>query len=80
MTWEILTGLITLGGALCGFAKTIANNTRAMTELRCTVSALHEASEAQRGELTELRHGMQALEARLTELEYTVKVRGCEFD
>lgn len=73
MTWEILTGLLTLAGALGGFAKTIMNNTRAMTELRCTVAALHEASKEQRGELNALRTDFMALTERVGLLELDIR-------
>ncbi len=69
MTWEILAALITLAGALGGFAKTIANNTRAMTELRCTVSALNEASREQRCELNDMRGDIGELQKRISALE-----------
>ncbi len=76
MTWEILAALITLAGALGGFAKTIANNTRAMTELRCTVATLNETAKEQRCELNELREDVIDLHKRVSALEtrsYTSK-------
>ena len=51
MTWEILMGLLTLLSALAGLCKTITNNTRALTEIRCTVSALNETVIRQRADL-----------------------------
>ncbi len=78
MTWEILAALITLAGALGGFAKTIANNTRAMTELRCTVKTLHEASKEQRIELNATRAELTTLHTRVSALEDHVRNRTTE--
>ncbi len=69
LTWEILAGLITIAGALGGFAKTIANNTRAMTELRCTVSALNAASKEQHSALEAIREEVVVLHTRIAALE-----------
>ena len=69
MTWEILMGLLTLVSALAGLAKTIANNTRALTEIRCTVSALNETVLQQRKDLRAIREEMQNLNVRVHDLE-----------
>lgn len=69
MTWEILMGLITLLSALAGLAKTITNNTRALTEIRCTVSALNETVLQQRKDLSTIRTELQNLVLRVHDLE-----------
>jgi uncharacterized coiled-coil protein SlyX len=69
MTWEILMGLITLLSALAGLAKTIANNTRALTEIRCTVSALNDTVLQQRKDLSTIRTELQNLILRVHDLE-----------
>ena len=69
MTWEILMGLITLLSALAGLAKTITNNTRALTEIRCTVSALNDTVLRQRKDLSTIRTELQNLILRVHDLE-----------
>ena len=69
MTWEILMGLITLLSALAGLAKTITNNTRALTEIRCTVSALNDTVLQQRKDLSTIRTELQNLILRVHDLE-----------
>ena len=69
MTWEILMGLITLLSALAGLAKTITNNTRALTEIRCTVSALIDTVLQQRKDLSTIRTELQNLILRVHDLE-----------
>lgn len=69
MTWEILMGLLTLLSALAGLAKTITNNTRALTEIRCTVSALNDTVLQQRRDLGVIRDELQELILRVHDLE-----------
>jgi len=69
MTWEILMGLLTLLTALAGLAKTITNNTRALTEIRCTVSALNDTVLQQRRDLGVIREELQRLMMRVHDLE-----------
>ena len=69
MTWEILMGLLTLLSALAGLAKTITNNTRALTEIRCTGSALNDTVLQQRRDLGVIRDELQGLILRVHDLE-----------
>lgn len=69
MTWEILMGLLTLLSALAGLAKTITNNTRALTEIRCTVSTLNDTVLQQRRDLGVIRDELQGLILRVHDLE-----------
>ncbi len=73
MTWEILMGLLTLLSALAGLIKTITNNTRALTEIRCTVSALNDTVLQQRRDLGAIRGEVQALHMRVHDLECGVR-------
>lgn len=43
MTWEIVVGLIALLGATISICTIVANNTRAVTELKCAVEGLKSA-------------------------------------
>lgn len=73
MTWEILMGLLTLLSALAGLIKTITNNTRALTEIRCTVSALNDTVLQQRRDLGAIRGEVQSLHMRVHDLECGVR-------
>ena len=42
MTWEIVTGLIALGGFLITFCTVISKNTAAMVELKTTLKEFRE--------------------------------------
>ncbi|MBE6658056.1 MAG: SlyX family protein [Ruminococcaceae bacterium] len=76
MTWEILMGLLTLLSALAGLAKTITNNTRALTEIRCTVSALNDTVLQQRKDLGVIREELQRLVMRVHDLERDMEEGG----
>ena len=78
MTWEILMGLLTLLSALAGLCKTITNNTRALTEIRCTVSALNETVIRQRADLRAIREELQEVCLRVYDLERTQPEGGDE--
>ena len=80
MTWEILMGLLTLLSALAGLAKTITNNTRALTEIRCTVSALNDTVLQQRRDLGLIREEVQKLVMRVHDLERDIGGDGDRHD
>ncbi len=80
MTWEILMGLLTLLTALAGLAKTITNNTRALTEIRCTVSALNDTVLQQRKDLGSIREELQRLALRVHDLERDMQEEGVRHD
>ena len=80
MTWEILMGLLTLLSALAGLAKTITNNTRALTEIRCTVSALNDTVLQQRKDLGIIREELQRLIMRVHDLEREKEEGGFRHD
>lgn len=69
MTWEIVTGIITLGTACIALGKIIANNTKAMTEIRCGLDELSRSMNHQRESIHELEHTTQDHELRITKLE-----------
>ncbi len=69
MTWEILAALITLGGAFMGAAKIISNNTKAMTEIRCTVETLNVSFREQRKTIHAMETEIQNLREQVHDLE-----------
>ena len=69
MTWEIVAGIITLGGALMGIAKIISNNTKAMTEIRCSVETLNTSFSEQREDLRTMHQDLLNLKDKVKELE-----------
>lgn len=73
MTWEIIAGLITIGGFLITFCTVISKNTAAMTELRTTLREFRENSERVHSDLKGRvdKHGEElgAHEKRIIRLE-----------
>ena len=73
MTWEILVGLITIGGFLISFCTVISKNTAAMTELRTTLREFRENSDRVHNDLKTRveKHGeeIDAHEKRIIRLE-----------
>ena len=69
MTWEIVAGIITLATACIAFGKVIANNTKAMTEIRCGLDELSRSMTRQRETIHELEHTAQDHESRISKLE-----------
>lgn len=80
MTWEIVAGLITIGGFLITFCTVISKNTAAMTELRTTLRDFRETYERAHSDLEKRveRHGQELDEHgnRITRLEEWRKTKG----
>lgn len=73
MTWEIVLGLIALGGALIAIGKIIANNTRAMTELRCAVDMLNRSFEQQQKDIGSIKQTLSSMQIDVEDLKRKVK-------
>ena len=73
MTWEIVTGLIALGGFLITFCTVISKNTAAMTELKTTLREFRQSYEQAHSDLKDRvdKHGheIDAHEKRIQHLE-----------
>lgn len=73
MTWEILVGLITIGGFLISFCTVLSKNTAAMTELRTTLREFRENSDRVHNDLKNRvdKHGeeLDVHEKRIIRLE-----------
>lgn len=69
MTWEIVVGLITLVGAVITIATIISNNTRAMTEVKCSIDSLNDTVKSQALDLKSVQMTVQDHETRITVLE-----------
>jgi peptidoglycan hydrolase CwlO-like protein len=65
MSWEIITGLITLvtfGVAIC---KIVSNNTKVITELRSSVDTLNATLQEQKEEQKEIREKVDKHETQI---------------
>lgn len=71
MSWEIVAGLITLVGAVIGIGKVIANNTSALTEVRCGIEELKAVLSDQKEDLKDVSAQVEDHETRITVLEKT---------
>ncbi len=80
MTWEILVGLITIGGFLISFCTVLSKNTAAMTELRTTLREFRENSDKVHNDLKTRvdKHGeeIDAHEKRIIRLEDWRETKG----
>lgn len=73
MTWEIALGIFALVGAFGGIAKVVANNTKAMTELKCGIAELNARTENQGSDLVYMGAKVDDHEIRLIKLEGKIK-------
>lgn len=62
MTWEILAALIALATFGIAIGKIISNNTKAMTELKCSIEELRKS-------LTETQKRQDELEKKIREIK-----------
>lgn len=69
MTWEIVTGLIALCGFLISIGKIVANNTKAMTEVKISIDELKLALKENKDNVKELQEDVAKHETRITILE-----------
>lgn len=80
MTWEVIAGLITIGGFLITFCTVISKNTAAMTELRITLNEFREhynqAHEALERRVTAHGNELDDHEERIIHLEDWRKMKG----
>lgn len=73
MTWEIVIGLITLVGAVISIGTIISNNTKALTEVRCSIDALNDTVKTQGKDIHDLGVTAANHETRITVLETEVE-------
>lgn len=69
MTWEIVVGIITLITVGISVGKLISNNTKTMTELRCSIDELNHSLKTLQSDLYELKAKIADFELRLTKIE-----------
>lgn len=69
MTWDIVVGIIALVSAVIAVGKIISNNTRTMTELKCSIDSLSQSFGTQRADLKDAQATLADHEARLIRLE-----------
>lgn len=69
MTWEIVVGLITLLSAVIAICTIVANNTKALTEIRCSIDELNRSTKAQNSSIVQLQAAVEDLGTRLLKLE-----------
>lgn len=69
MTWEIAVGIITFAGFIFSIGKIVANNTKAMTEIKVSLDDLKEALKENKDEVKQLKTDVSDHETRITVLE-----------
>lgn len=69
MSWEIVVGIITLFGFVISIGKLISNNTKALTELQCSIDSLKESLKRDENNLKVVEEKVDNHEIRITKLE-----------
>lgn len=70
MTWEIVVGLIALVGFVVSIGKIVSNNTKALTEVKCSIDSLKEAFSEQKAKVDVIGDEVNDHELRITILEH----------
>ena len=69
MSWEIVVGIITLFGSVISIGKLISNNTKALTELQCSIDSLKKSLKRDENNLKVIEEKVDNHEIRITKLE-----------
>ena len=69
MSWEIIVGIITLFGFIISIGKLISNNTKALTELQCSIDSLKKSLKRDENNLKVVEEKVDNHEIRITKLE-----------
>ncbi len=69
MSWEIVVGIITLFGFVISIGKLISNNTKALTELQCSIDSLKKSLKRDENNLKVVEEKVDNHEIRITKLE-----------
>jgi cell division protein FtsL len=70
MTWEIVIGLIALVGFVVSIGKIVSNNTKALTEVKCSIDSLKEAFSEEKTKVDVIGDEVNDHELRITILEH----------
>ena len=69
MSWEIVVGIISLFGFVISIGKLISNNTKALTELQCSIDSLKKSLKRDENNLKVVEEKVDNHEIRITKLE-----------
>ena len=69
MSWEIVVGIITFFGFVISIGKLISNNTKALTELQCSIDSLKKSLKRDENNLKVVEEKVDNHEIRITKLE-----------
>ena len=69
LSWEIVVGIITLFGFVISIGKLISNNTKALTELQCSIDSLKKSLKRDENNLKVVEEKVDNHEIRITKLE-----------
>lgn len=70
MTWEIIAAIIALAGFIISIGKIVSNNTKALTEVKCSIDDLKETLSEQKRNVKEISDEVNDHETRITILEH----------
>lgn len=74
MSWEIVVGIFALVGAFISIGTIISNNTKAMTEVKCSIDSLNATVVGQGKDLKDVKNKVDDHEKRIIILEFKEEV------
>lgn len=70
MSWEIIVGFITFVGFIISIAKIVSNNTKALTEVKCSIDSLRDSFNKQKDDFEHVKCEVNEHETRISILEH----------
>lgn len=70
MTWETIAGFIALVGFIISIGKIVSNNTKALTEVKCSIDSLRDSFNEQKTNFEHVKNEVNEHETRIAILEH----------
>lgn len=70
MSWEIILGFISLVGFIISIGKIVSNNTKALTEVKCSIDSLRDSFNEQKCNVEHMKDEVDDHEKRIIILEH----------
>lgn len=70
VSWELVLGIITLVGFIISIAKIVSNNTKALTEVKCSIDSLRNSFNEQKDDFEHVKYEVNEHETRISILEH----------
>lgn len=70
MTWETIAGFIALVGFIISIGKIVSNNTKALTEVKCSIDSLRDSFNEEKCNVEHMKDEVDDHEKRIIILEH----------